>query len=52
LLVLCHEVAALRRTHLRPRLDWADLAALAALIRLMPQTLRAHRLVTPGTVLR
>jgi hypothetical protein len=25
---------------------------LAALIRLLPQTLRAHRLVTPGTVLR
>src|SRR5258707_60045 len=32
--------------------DWADGAVLAALIRLLPQTLRAHRLVTPGTVLR
>jgi transposase InsO family protein len=42
----------LRRAHPRPRLDWADRAILAALIRLLPQTLRAHRLVTPGTVLR
>jgi putative transposase len=41
----------LRRPVTRPKPDWADRAILAALARQLPAVLRAHRLVTPGTLL-
>ena len=51
ILVLRHENAILRRTNPKPRMDWADRAALAALIRLLPRHLMSHRIVSPTTVL-
>jgi putative transposase len=51
ILVPRHENAILRRTNPRPRMDWADRATLAALVRLLPHHLMTHRLVSPATVL-
>lgn len=42
----------LRTANPRPRLDCTDRAVFAALVRRLPQVLRKHRLVTPGTILR
>lgn len=51
ILVLRHEAAVLSRQVAQPKPDWAGRAILAVLARLPPAVLRAHRIVTPATLL-
>ena len=51
ILALRLEVAVLRRGNPKPRLCWENRAMLAALSRLFPKKLRAHRIVTPAMLL-
>jgi transposase InsO family protein len=50
LLVLRHEVAVLRRTNPKPRLDWADRSLFSGLCQHLPRGVLARRLVTPATI--
>ena len=52
ILVLCHQLAALRRKVARPRFSWSDRALIATLAKLVPREQWAGFLVTPETILR
>lgn len=51
-LLVRHEVAVPRTTNPKATLSWTDLAVFGGLARLLAPAVRAHRLVTPGTMLR
>src|SRR5690242_13860485 len=52
LLVLRHEVAVRRRANPETAAPVGGPSSVSALVRLLPRSLRAHRLVTPDTILR
>src|SRR3981081_242312 len=52
ILVLRHQLPVLRRQVVRPRLSWADGAAISALARILSTARRRQLFVTPGTLLR
>jgi transposase InsO family protein len=52
IVILRHEVAVLRRTAGRARLDWADRAVICAIATVIRRDRRDRLLVTPATLLR
>ena len=52
IVILRHELAVLRRTAGRPRLDWADRAMMSALAKVIARDRRGRLVVTPATLLR
>ena len=52
IVILRHELAVLRRTAGRARLDWADRAVISALAKVISRDRRDRLLVTPATLLR
>src|SRR4030088_333978 len=52
ILVLRHQLPVLWRQVVRPRLSWADRAAISALARILSTARRRQLFATPGTLLR
>jgi putative transposase len=52
IVILRHELAVLRRTAGRARLDWANRAVISALARVIARDRRDRLLVTPAPLLR